>query len=127
MCERCFLLRDLWASGRHFRVETDEVFVFGGHLPLRKDRLDGAFVDTLVAVDASLGIDVQHLIAFAEAVTRANDHAVGILAPKARGRDNVGHLSIPQFGVAVVVNVDSRGGVLSRGVNPNPRRRWPKN
>ena len=51
-----------------------------GHVVLGEDRLDRALGDAQRAVDALVGVDHQHVRAFAEAVDRADVDAVGVLA-----------------------------------------------
>jgi hypothetical protein len=56
-----------------------------------KDRLDRAFGNASFAVDALIGMDVEDLLPFVEALDRANDHAVGVLAAEAGLANNVSH------------------------------------
>src|SRR5476649_1381337 len=72
-------------------VERDEVFLFRGHVVLGEDRLDRAFRDAQRAIDALVGIDDQHVRAFAKAVDRAHVDAVGVLALHAGFGDHVRH------------------------------------
>lgn len=88
---RRLLLCDFRALRRHFGIEANELRLIGRHLPFRKNRLDWALVTARVAVDARFWIDVEHLVALAETVARADDDAIGVLAAKASGSNNIGH------------------------------------
>jgi hypothetical protein len=65
-----------------------------GNVVLRKDRVDRAFGNTQRAVNAFIGVDDQHVGAFAKTIYRAHINAVGILALDAALDNNVSH-SIP--------------------------------
>src|SRR5262245_3255483 len=51
----------LTRPARPVRVERNKVGPLRGHLPLREDRLDRALRGTSAAVDALVGVNVQHL------------------------------------------------------------------
>ncbi|MDF1743561.1 MAG: hypothetical protein P1V19_07675 [Gimesia sp.] len=56
-----------------------------------KDGSDRAFDAARVAVNALVRIDVEHLVAFVEAVAGTNDDTVCVLAARAWGGYDVGH------------------------------------
>ena len=45
------------------RVDLDVLFPFRGDIVFRKNRFDRAFVDAQPAINAGVGIDVQHFVA----------------------------------------------------------------
>src|SRR5262245_29777188 len=75
---RCF------QRGRSLRVELHELRPPRRHVGVVEDRLDRAFGYARFAVDAIVGVDIQHHVVLIEAVARANDDAVGVLAILAR-------------------------------------------
>ena len=56
-----------------------------------EDRLDRAFRHAGLAVDAFVGMDVNHLVSLVEAFHGADHHAVGVLAGEAGLGDDVRH------------------------------------
>ena len=86
-----FLFGDDGTLGGHFGVELDEGLLVFGHVVLVKDGFDGTFGDAGFAVDALIRMDVENLLAFIEALDRANNYAVGVLAAEAGLANNVGH------------------------------------
>src|SRR5262249_39377904 len=74
-----------------FGVQLLELLPLVGKVVLVEDRLDRALRDARLAVDALLGVDVEHLRPFIEAIDRADDHAVGVFAVEARLGNDVGH------------------------------------
>jgi hypothetical protein len=56
-----------------------------------EDGLDGALGDASLTIDALLGMDVQNLRPFVEAIDRADHDAVCVIAVEARLGDDVGH------------------------------------
>src|SRR5262245_5317014 len=89
--QRRFLLRNHGTLRRHFGVEGDEVFLIFGQVVLVEDGLDGACRHAGLAVDAFIRVDVENLLPLVEALYRANDDAVRVLAAKAGLANNVGH------------------------------------
>lgn len=78
-------------SSRSLRIHLDEVRPLRGDISLDKDRLDRTFRDAGFAVDAILGVDVQHLFILPEAFDRADHDAIGVFAIPARLTDDVCH------------------------------------
>jgi hypothetical protein len=62
-----------------------------------KDGLDGALGNAGFAIDALIGMDVEHLLAFVEAFDRANHHAICVFAAEARLNDNVSHRTLVSY------------------------------
>jgi hypothetical protein len=62
------------------------------HIVFVKDGFDWAFRDAGFAVDALVWVDVEHLVAFVEALDRTNDDAVRVFAVKTWLRYDVWHL-----------------------------------
>lgn len=60
------------------------------------DGLDRAFVDARIAVDALDWVDIEHLVALVEALTRANNDTISIFTAKARFGYDVCHF-LPRF------------------------------
>src|SRR5262245_48604503 len=102
--QRLLPLHNLRALGRHLGVELDELLPLLRHFPLWEDSLHRALDSALVAVDAIIRADVQHLLAFVEAIARADRHAIGILATKAGRRHNVSH-----FAASFVISANPPG------------------
>src|SRR4030095_10538960 len=65
--------------------------LLGHRLAVRDDRLDGAFRLAHPAIDAFVGVDDQHVLAFVEAIHRAHFDAIHVLAADAGFSDDVGH------------------------------------
>src|SRR5687768_9157230 len=83
-----------------FRVLLDEARSFRRQVFVREDRGHRALVYAQRAVDARVGIDVQHLLGGellglflgrVDAIHRADRDTRGVLCPDARLRDDVGH------------------------------------
>src|SRR5918996_6571573 len=74
-------------------VDCGELFPVGGHIVLGEDRRHRAYRHTGIAVDALLGLDVQHPRTLVDAVDRALVHTGLVLYIDARFRDHVGHAS----------------------------------
>src|SRR5437870_5719112 len=74
-------------------VDVDELHLRGGHVLLRKNRVDRTGIDTGAAVDALVGVDVHHavLVGLVDAVHRANLDAGLVLEVDAGLRDDIGH------------------------------------
>ena len=56
-----------------------------------EDRLDRTFGDAGFAVDAFIGMNVDHRFAFVEAFDRANNHAVGVFTVETRFGNDMSH------------------------------------
>src|SRR5262245_9342340 len=91
---RRLALDDRLPRFRELGVERNPVALRGWNVVLGEDRLDRALGNAQRAVDALLGIDHQHVGAFAEAVDRADVDAVGVLALDAALGHHVGHAAI---------------------------------
>lgn len=91
--ERFFFLGDHFALTRLAlgRVEFDVALPFLGHVVLVEDRLDRAFGNASFAVNALLGVDVEHLVALVKAFDRAYHYAIGVFASRARFGNDVSH------------------------------------
>ena len=82
-------------------IELDPFF--GVWFGIRADSVCRALGFAHTAVDAFIGVDDQHVLAFVETIDRANLHAVGVFALNAGVVDDVGHggvssLAENQFG-----------------------------
>src|SRR6218665_198759 len=91
--QRALALGDaLPASGKgQVGVELDEGQLIGLQVFLGKNGVCLAFGDADGAVDALIGIDDEHVRAFAEAVHGAHVHTIGVLALDAVFGDDMGH------------------------------------
>src|SRR5581483_4220919 len=79
-------------------VQREERLPLGRHVHGVEDRLHRALGDARPAVDALVGVDVQHLVVLVEAVYGADRHAVGVLAVVARlGNDAEIHPLAPRL------------------------------
>jgi hypothetical protein len=56
-----------------------------------EDGLDRALGNASLTVDALIRMDIEHLLAFVEALYGADDNTVGVLAGEARLRNYVSH------------------------------------
>src|SRR5205807_5495354 len=65
--------------------------LLGHGLAVRNDRLDRAFRFAHPAIDAFVGVDDQHVLAFVEAIDRAHLDAIHVFAADAGFSDDVGH------------------------------------
>src|SRR5262245_62917655 len=79
-------------------IELDVVLPLIRGLVLGEDRLDRADRLAGAAVDALLGVDVQHLVTLVNAVNRADLHAGLVLHADARLGNDVGHRILPRGG-----------------------------
>jgi hypothetical protein len=88
---------DVWPLWRVFGVELEPAFQtrFG----IRLDGVGGAFRFTDAAVNAFIRMDDQHVLAFIEAIHRADFHAVHILALDAVLGDDIGHVRSIHSGI----------------------------
>src|SRR5918992_2537382 len=79
-------------------VLGDEALPLVGHLFHGEDRLDGAGVDAEAAVDALLGVDVEHLpvlVLAVDAIDRADVDAGRVFGADAGFSDDVRHSRVP--------------------------------
>jgi hypothetical protein len=95
-----FALGDAFPAGQEcqFCVQLSHVLLVRRQIFLGIDRVDGAFGNAHGAIDALIGIDGQEVRAFAEAVHRANVHAVGVLALDTGFGNNMGHDGLGKWG-----------------------------
>jgi hypothetical protein len=56
-----------------------------------EDCFDGTLRNTRLAIDALIGMDVEHLIPLVKTLDGAHHHAIGVLAGKTRLGDDVRH------------------------------------
>src|SRR4030095_16615423 len=77
--------------GGALRVELDVARPLCRRVRLREDRLDRALRDARLAVDAVFRVDVEHHLVLVEALYRADDATVGVLAVVTGRGDDVGH------------------------------------
>jgi hypothetical protein len=87
-----FPLSNVWRVGCHVRVQLNEILPFIGHIVFMVNRVDWAFRDASFAINALIGMNVQHRFAFVEALNRTYDHAVSVAAPVAGLGYNMSHL-----------------------------------
>jgi hypothetical protein len=92
---------DVGPFWRIFSVQLQPAFQAG--LGIRLDGFGRAFGFAHAAVDAFIGMDDEHVLAFIEAVHRAHFHAVHILALDAVLGDDVGHLRSFQSGFPALI------------------------
>ncbi len=100
---RCSLaLGDAFPAGflAELDVEFDEMDLIRGRVFFSVDRIHRAFGNADGAVDAFVGVDDEHVGAFAEAVHGADINAVGVFAFDAGFSNDVGH------GVAGIIGVN---------------------
>jgi hypothetical protein len=88
---------DVWPFWRVFGVELEPAFQTGFGVGL--DGVGGAFGFANTAIDAFIGVDDQHVLAFVETIHRADFHAVHILALDAVLGDDVGHVGSIHSGI----------------------------
>jgi hypothetical protein len=62
-----------------------------------EDGFDRAFRNTRFAVDAFFRVNVEHLLPFVEALYRANDYTISVLAGETRFANDVRHDSFLLF------------------------------
>src|SRR5262249_26204003 len=92
---RFSLSRDARRLQNHLSVQGRVASPLFRQVILVKNCLYRALGLARVAVNTFFGVYVQHLIAFMKAIARANHHAVGVLAVKARLGDDKGHDKSP--------------------------------
>src|SRR5215467_15005543 len=76
-------------------VQLDEVLPLIGRLVFREDRLDRAHGLTSAAVDALVRMDIEHRLAFVDAIHRTDLDAGLVLHVDARLGDDVRHQVLP--------------------------------
>src|SRR5262245_29729902 len=79
--------------GAFIRVDLHVVGPLCRQVGLRENGLDRALGDARLAVDAVVGIDVEHLLVHVEALHRTDDATIGVLAVITRGSDDMCHES----------------------------------
>src|SRR2546423_452 len=85
--------------GEELRVDRRELLPFAGHVVLVEDRGHGTHGLARAAVDALVGLDVEHAATLVDAVHRALVDAGAVLHVDAWLADRVGHEeSFPLFG-----------------------------
>jgi hypothetical protein len=89
--ERFFLLGNDRQLGSHLGIKLDEGHLIFGDVVLMENRFHRTFRNACFAVNAFIRVDIEHLLAFVEALHWANHDAVGVLARKTRLTNNVGH------------------------------------
>lgn len=92
LSERLFALSDAGALWSHFRIQLFERCPFFRQIVFVEDRRNRTFRDTCFAVDAFVWVNVEDLLSFVETFNRANDHAIGVFAVKARFGNDVCHV-----------------------------------
>ena len=75
-----------------FGIDSEPFFESG--LRVRLDRIDRAFRLANTAIDAFIGVDDEHVLAFIEAVHGAHLDTVHVLAANAALVDDVGQLGV---------------------------------
>src|SRR5690606_29737397 len=90
--QRLFLLGDVRPDVRQIGVELDELLLIVRDFILREDRLGRALRLTQGAIDALVGVNLEKVGAFVDAVYRADFHAIGVFALDAVVGDNEGHV-----------------------------------
>lgn len=90
-----FLFGNHFALWSHFGIQFDKALPFAWNVIFMEDRFDWAFGNACFAVDALFRMDIEHLIAFIEALYGANHNTIGITATNTRLSYNVGHVSKP--------------------------------
>ena len=106
-------------------VDRDVALPLLGHFVEREDRLDRARRHAGAAVDALVGIDVQHLrglecrfvLAGMDAIDRTDVHARGIFGADARLGNNVGHSLLPKSGTRTSIAPIGRSHCITPGVS----------
>src|SRR5215470_18020240 len=86
-------------------VDVDEVLPLIGNLVLREDRLHRTHRLARAAVDALVGVDVQHVLPLVDAVDRTDLHTRLVLDVDARLSDHVRHRDPPYRSVVNVLLV----------------------
>jgi hypothetical protein len=90
-----FFDRNVWPDCRVLGIERQPFFK--PLLSVWLDGVDRAFRHADAAIDAFVGMNDQHVLAFVEAVDRAHFDAIHDLATNAAFVDDVGQFSIPSI------------------------------
>ena len=86
---------------RFLRVQRRKLRPLRRDIGLGIDRLDGAFRNTRLTIDAVDRVDVEHRLVLVETLYGADDYAIGVLAIVARLANGVSHArSILSYGEA---------------------------
>src|SRR5450432_42507 len=86
---RVALARDVGPRRRILTVDVEPFL--GDRLAIRHDRLGGAFGLAHAAIDALVGMDDEHILAFVEAIDRTDLDTIQVLALDAGFGDDIGH------------------------------------
>ena len=86
------MLGDVRPNPRIFGVKRQPFFE--RRLCIGLDSFSGAFRHAYAAIYAFVGVNDEHILAFIEAIDRANFDAVHVFALDAIFGDDVGHLSV---------------------------------
>lgn len=89
--ERLFLFGDHGEFLGTFCIELDVALPFIWNIVFVVNRLDGAFWNTGLAINALIGMDVHHGFPFVETLHGADHDAVGVFAFVARFANDMRH------------------------------------
>jgi hypothetical protein len=78
---------------RHLGVDLNVILHVVWHVIFMKNGFHGAFGDTSLAIDALVGVDVQHRFPFVKALDWAHDDAVRVSAPIAGLGNDMSHIT----------------------------------
>lgn len=81
-------------AGEDLLVDRDVLLLVLRDILLREDRVDRALWLAGAAVNALVGVDVEHLVVFVDAVYGADIHAGSVLGFDAGFGDDVGHSAL---------------------------------
>lgn len=95
--QRLLFFRDHLGLCSHIRVHLCIFLPLVRNVVLMKNCFHGTLGDASLAVNALLGVNVQHLFPFVKALDWANDNAICISAADAGLSNNVGHGLKPFF------------------------------
>ena len=96
--KRLFPLENRRTDRGHLSIQGHEIAPHVWYVVFVIDSIDRTLGNTRFAINAVVGINEQHLRALVKAVAGADDDAIGILAPDARLRHDIGHDSLLGFG-----------------------------
>ena len=88
---RFFLLGNDRTLRRQFGVERCVVLPFGRKIVFVEDGFDRTLRDARFAVDALIGMNIEHRLALVETLYGANHNTVGVFAVETGFGNNVGH------------------------------------
>jgi hypothetical protein len=86
-----FLFRNGRGLRGHFRIQRGEGLLVFRKIIFMENRFDGALGYTRLAVNALIGVNVEHLLTLVEAFNWAHNHTVGVLAPETGLGNDVSH------------------------------------